>query len=99
MSFITVMKNSFILGLIILLISCSKQEIEKEIVPVVPVVPVAEFVQFAVTQAKFAQSLKLIKREVSYLISSALLKNIRMFSYDGDNRCTEIKRNIIIGKT
>ncbi|MGI8583844.1 MAG: hypothetical protein ACR2KX_16730 [Chitinophagaceae bacterium] len=89
------MKNSFILGLIILLISCSKQEIEKEIVPVVPVVPVAEFVQFAVTQAKFAQSLKLIKREVSYLTSSALLKNVRMFSYDGNNRCTEIKIGII----
>jgi hypothetical protein len=50
-----------------------------------------EFQQFAVTKAKFEMGTKFLKREVYYFSTKPYLKNVRMFSYDGSNRCTEIK--------
>lgn len=93
------MKNTCLLGLtILLLISCSKNE-NQDVVPVTPVIPtpiapvipLTPYVQFTVTQAKLSQSAKLLRREVTYLTSNRLLKSVRMFSYDGSNRCIEIK--------
>ena len=78
----------YINGLVILifLVSCNKQMEIKQ-----PQFPVEEFQQFAVTTVKFAKAAKFLKREVSYLSNKPLLKNVRMFSYDGNNRCIEIK--------
>lgn len=79
-----------LLCLVILLFSsCTKKENKKEELPVVPLA--ASHNQFAVTEAKFAQNVKFLKREVSYITSTPLLKNVRLFSYDGSNRCTGIR--------
>lgn len=53
------------------------------------------FKQFAVTKDKFEISSRFLKREVFYLSNNPLLKQVRMFSYDVINRCTEIRLGTI----
>jgi hypothetical protein len=85
------MKNTLIPGLaLIIFVSCNKENHQQD-EPIIPVVTAPALVQFAVTEARFAQTGKFIKREVTYLTNNPLLKSVRMFSYDGTNRCTEIK--------
>lgn len=81
-----------------LIISCTKNLSEEivpvvpvPVVPIVPVVPAVSYTQFTVTQARFVQSIKFIKKEVTYLTSNPLLKSVRIFNYDAGNRCIEIK--------
>ena len=80
----------YVIGLILVLmflVSCTKQNgIQQQQQP-----SVEEFQQFAVTTVKFAKVAKFIKREVSYFSNKPLLKNVKMFRYDGNNRCIEIK--------
>ncbi len=71
----------------LLLFSCSKNPQETPD----PIVPAVTYSQFAVTNTRLAESTKFLKREVTYLTVNPLLKSVRMFSYDANNRCTEIK--------
>ncbi|MGZ8559267.1 MAG: hypothetical protein ACXWWC_13075 [Chitinophagaceae bacterium] len=76
--------------LVIFLISCAKersishQTITNDTIP-----------QFSVSAAKFTPSSKFLRREVSYTINNPFLKNVKLFTYDNAQRCTEIKLGII----
>jgi hypothetical protein len=81
------MKHSCIALLsVLLLLSCTKNAENPGPVPVSDPIP-----QFAVSAAKFQASIKLIKREVSYLRTSPNIKDVRLFAYDDMRRCTEIR--------
>ncbi len=87
------MKNIFLVYCVVLLsFSCTKENLPKE--------PAAElYRQFAVSETEFEQSFKFLKREISYFATNPFLKNIKMFSYDAANRCTEIKIGTIDSST
>jgi hypothetical protein len=81
------MKYSFIPVLIaICLFSCNKDKSSAQPEPGADPIP-----QFAVITAKFQNTSKFIRREISYFRNNPHLKNVRIFSYDQANRCTEIK--------
>ena len=72
--------------LLIFALSCSKEKKPTEPQPATDPIP-----QFAMSAAKLQNTSKLLKREVSYIKDNPLLKNVRLFTYDNLNRCTEIK--------
>lgn len=81
------MKNSLLYSfLILLLFSCTKEDSATTLKTDLDRIP-----QFAMSAAKFQQSTKFLKREVSYSKNNPLLKNVRLFAYDNSNRITEIK--------
>jgi hypothetical protein len=80
------MRNASTLVIAVIICASCTQDISKD-----EKEPVISYQQFAVTSEKFIQSTKFLKREVSFLTGSPQRKNIRIFSYNGTNRCTEIK--------
>ena len=93
------MKNSMLLCfLIFLFASCDKKESADTTTPPVPPAPPTisgHFNQFAVTEAKFEQSNKILKREAAFLSNKPAMKYVRMFSYDANNRCQQIQLGTI----
>ena len=85
------MKYHFMPALaLIFLLSCTKENNKSTPEPAIDPIP-----QFSVSAAKFIYSSKLLRREVSYIKTNPLLKYVRLFTYDGANRCTEIKLGTI----
>jgi hypothetical protein len=81
------MKHSFLPALLVILtLSCSKENSTPEPEPPIDPIP-----QFSVSAATFQPSSKFIKREISFTTNNASLKNVRIFTYDNTNRCSEIK--------
>jgi hypothetical protein len=72
------------------LVSCKKEESPTKTDPVVDPIP-----QFSVSSARFKTASRFIKRELSYTRDNPLLKMVRLFSYDGAMRCSEIKLGTI----
>ena len=89
------MRYPFIPALLILfLLSCTKeQRVSNE--NGVPPATNDPIPQFSVSTASFVPSSKFLKREVSYVQSNPLLKNVRLFSYDNKYRCTTIQLGTI----
>jgi hypothetical protein len=85
------MKNSILSYILIFLFaSCDKKESTNTSPPQAPPTTNNTFTQFAVTEEKFEQSAKLLKREVSYVAPRPSMKYVRIFSYDANNRCQKI---------
>jgi len=73
--------------LLLFMLSCNKEVNFVEPQPATDPIP-----QFAVTAQEISEpSSRLLKREISYTQNNPLLKNVRLFTYDNANRCTEIK--------
>ena len=89
------MKNSILLCLLIFLFaSCDKKEsTDTPTPPAPPISPTtnSSFSQFSVTEEKFEQSAKILKREVAFLNNKPAMKYVRMFSYDANNRCQQLQ--------
>jgi hypothetical protein len=85
------MKNYCLPALMMLfLLSCKRDKDTTDSDPMIDPIP-----QFAVSETTFQPSSKFLKREISYTKGNPLLKQVRLFTYDNTNRCTEIRVGII----
>jgi hypothetical protein len=73
--------------LMIVAFSCQKENNSNSESP-----PMVDYpLQFSVSNKTFQHSSRFLKREILYNKPTPLFKNIRQFSYDNANRCSEIK--------